>query len=224
MVLLEADLVEDGGAFSEPMAKLLRVLRWPSVGGGEADPRQRTMASGEQLRCGGGCDVGAAPVRRTTAWLKWLGYGARRRHGGSSASASTAKSLRALRLRWTTASGYRLRRGGGGRRWIGCDGVADGGGWGFAAGGEGVLAPMEYEWGIGGGELGGNHVFGTRLFEIWGKLQTLPPSKISDMLRVGDRTVISRVPNIGRERFRPSRWVFRRPRCMNVFRRRLSGV
>ena len=28
--------------------------------------------------------------------------------------------------------------------------VEDGGGWGFAAGGEGVLAPMEYEWGNGG--------------------------------------------------------------------------
>ena len=30
------------------------------------------------------------------------------------------------------------------------DGVADGGGWG----GEGVLAPMEYEWGNGGREEG----------------------------------------------------------------------
>ena len=49
--------------------------------------------------------------------------------------------------------------------------------------------------------------FGTRLFEIWGKLQTLPPSKISDILRVGGRTVISGVPNGGRDRFRPSAWV-----------------
>ena len=40
--------------------------------------------------------------------------------------------------------------------------------------------------------------FETRLFEIWGKLQTLPPSKISDILRVGGRTVISGVPNVGR--------------------------
>ena len=39
--------------------------------------------------------------------------------------------------------------------------------------------------------------FETRLFEIWGKLQTLPPSKISDILRVGGRTVISGVPNVG---------------------------
>ena len=30
----------------------------------------------------------------------------------------------------------------------GWDGVADGGHRGFAAGGEVVLAPMEYEWGI----------------------------------------------------------------------------
>ena len=46
-----------------------------------------------------------------------------------------------------TTSGYRFRRDGGGRRWIGRYGVEDGGGWGFAAGGEGVLAPTEYEWG-----------------------------------------------------------------------------
>ena len=46
--------------------------------------------------------------------------------------------------------GYRLRRDGGGRRWIGRYGVEDGGGWGFAAGGEDVLAPMEYEWENGG--------------------------------------------------------------------------
>ena len=39
--------------------------------------------------------------------------------------------------------------------------------------------------------------FETHLFEIWGKLQTLPPSKISDILRVGVRTVISGVPNVG---------------------------
>ena len=39
--------------------------------------------------------------------------------------------------------------------------------------------------------------FGTRLFEIWGKLQTLPASKISDILWVGGRTVISGVPNVG---------------------------
>ena len=40
--------------------------------------------------------------------------------------------------------------------------------------------------------------FETRLFEIWGKLQTLPLSKISDILRVGGRTVTSGVPNVGR--------------------------
>ena len=37
--------------------------------------------------------------------------------------------------------------------------AADGGGWG----GEGVLAPTEYEWGKGGREEGGNHVFRVRL-------------------------------------------------------------
>ena len=38
----------------------------------------------------------------------------------------------------------------------GWDGVADGGRRGFAAGGEVVLAPTEYEWGI--RRVGGNHV------------------------------------------------------------------
>ena len=36
------EVVEDGGDLDEPMAKLLRVVRWPSVGGGEPDPRRRT--------------------------------------------------------------------------------------------------------------------------------------------------------------------------------------
>jgi len=48
------------------------------------------------------------------------------------------------------------------------DGVADGGGWG----GEGVLAPTEYEWGNGGREEGGNHVFRARLSQMRGTLQT----------------------------------------------------
>ena len=48
------------------------------------------------------------------------------------------------------------------------DGVADGGGWG----GEGVLAPTEYEWGNGGREEGGNHVFRARLSQMRGNLQT----------------------------------------------------
>ena len=41
--------------------------------------------------------------------------------------------------------------------------------------------------------------FETRLFDIWGKLQTFPPSKISDILRVGGRIVILGVPNGGRD-------------------------
>ena len=63
-----------------------------------------------------------------------------------------------MRLHWTTMSGYRLRRDGGGRQWIGRYGVEDGGGWGFAAGGEGVFAPTEYEWGNGRGGLRVNNV------------------------------------------------------------------
>ena len=123
----------------------------------------RLSVAGKQIRGGerwhsgnnsgavDGCDSGVAVVRRRTTWSEWFWYGAhRRRHrGGSSASASAAKSLRVLRLqlRWTTTSGYQLRRDGGGRRWIGCYGVEDGGGWGFAAGGEGVFAPTVYERG-----------------------------------------------------------------------------
>ena len=42
------------------------------------------------------------------------------------------------------------------------DGVADGGGWH----GDGVLARIAYEW-KNGGRGTGNHVFGTRLSEIW---------------------------------------------------------
>ena len=58
----------------------------------------------------------------------------------------------------------------------GWNGVADGGRRGFAAGGEVVLAPTEYEWGI--GRLGGTMFrSGTRLFEIWGKYKLCPPLK-----------------------------------------------
>ena len=137
--------------------------------GGRLSAAGKQIRGGERRRSGNssgavdGCDSGAAAVRRRTAWSEWFWYGARRRRrrGGSSTPASAANSLRALRLRsrWTTTSGCRLRRDGGGRRWIGRYGVEDGGGWGFAAGGEGVLAPMEYEWGNGGGgELRGNNV------------------------------------------------------------------
>ncbi len=47
-------------------------------------------------------------------------------------------------------------------------GVVDGGGWG----GEGVLAPTDYEWGNVGRDEGGNHVFRARLSQMRGNLQT----------------------------------------------------
>ena len=53
VVRRKPEVVEDGAALDEPMAKLLSVVRWSSVGGGEADPRRRTTALREQLRCGG---------------------------------------------------------------------------------------------------------------------------------------------------------------------------
>ena len=42
VVRRKPEVVEDGAALDEPMAKLLSVVRWPSVGGGEADLRRRT--------------------------------------------------------------------------------------------------------------------------------------------------------------------------------------
>ena len=44
VVRRKPEVVEDGAALDEPMGKLLSVVRWPSVGGGEADPRRRTTA------------------------------------------------------------------------------------------------------------------------------------------------------------------------------------
>ena len=44
VVRRKPEVVEDGAALDEPMAKLLSVVRWPFVGGGEADPRRRTTA------------------------------------------------------------------------------------------------------------------------------------------------------------------------------------
>ena len=49
----ETNVLESAG-LDEPMAKLLTVLLWPYVGGGEADPRRRRTAWQEELRCGGG--------------------------------------------------------------------------------------------------------------------------------------------------------------------------
>ena len=44
VVRRKPEVVEDGAALDEPMDKLLSVVRWPSVGGGEADPRRRMTA------------------------------------------------------------------------------------------------------------------------------------------------------------------------------------
>ena len=70
----ETDVLE-GAGLDEPMAKLLTVLPWPYVGGGEADPRRRGRRSRNNSGAVEGGEVGAATVRRRTAWLNWLGYG-----------------------------------------------------------------------------------------------------------------------------------------------------
>ena len=64
--------MEDGAALDEPMAKLLSVVRWLSVGGREPDPRRRTTASGNSPGAVDGCDSGVAAVRRRTVWSKWF--------------------------------------------------------------------------------------------------------------------------------------------------------
>ena len=80
------------------------------------------------------------------------------------------------------------------------DVVEDGGdGWG---GGRrlvwewGVLARTVYEW-ENGGRRTGNHVFGTRLSEIWESSNLSLVSNL-DVSSVGYRTVISHLPNICR--------------------------
>ena len=40
----ETDVLEEGAGLDEPMAKLLTVLPWLYVGGGEGDPRRRRTA------------------------------------------------------------------------------------------------------------------------------------------------------------------------------------
>ena len=69
------------------------------------------------------------------------------------------------------------------------DGVADGG-WC----GDGVLARTVYEWENGGRGMG-NHVSGTRLSEIWESYELIPVLNL-DVSSVGDRTIISHLPNI----------------------------
>ena len=75
--------VVDGGALEEPMAKLLSVVRWPSIGGGELYLRRRMTVLREQLRCGGRSRqwsgsseaqdgvVGVVLVQRMSASVSW---------------------------------------------------------------------------------------------------------------------------------------------------------
>ena len=83
--------------------------------------------------------VGAAPARWTTAGMK--------REDGMQGSRSEAVDEIGQSL--LMADGVGVSAPTWWRR-TAVDGVADGGGWG----GEGVLAPMEYEWGNGGREEG----------------------------------------------------------------------
>ena len=61
-----------------------------------------------------GGEVGAAAVRRRTAWLNWLGYG----RLGLGFTSRPGGAL-GLGLGWRTTRGYGLRRDGGGRRLMG---------------------------------------------------------------------------------------------------------
>ena len=84
--------------------------------------------------------VGAAPARWTTAGMK--------REDGMQGSRSEAADERGRSL--VMDDGVGVSAPAWWRRTT-VDGMADGGGWG----GEGVLAPTEYEWGNGGREEGG---------------------------------------------------------------------
>ena len=101
--------------------------------------------------------VGAAPTRWTTAGMK--------REDGMQGSRSEAVDERGRSL--VMDGGVRVSAPAWWRR-TAVDGVADGGGWG----GEGVLVPTEYEWGNGGREEGGNHVFRAHLSQMRGNLQS----------------------------------------------------
>ena len=101
--------------------------------------------------------VGAAPARWTTAGMK--------REDGMQGFRSEAVDERGRSL--VMDGGVGVSAAAWWRR-MAVDGVADRGGWG----GEGVLAPTEYERGNGGGEEGGNHVFRARLSQMQGNLQT----------------------------------------------------
>ena len=63
------DVLESRGSLDKPMAKLLTVLPWPYIGGGEkirgGEGRRSRNSSGAVE----GGEVGAAAVRRRTAWL-----------------------------------------------------------------------------------------------------------------------------------------------------------
>src|SRR3990170_5279725 len=87
------------------------------------------------------------------------------------------------------------------------DGVADGG----DCGGEGVLAPTEYEWGNVGREEGGTMSLGRACLkceEIYKLSPRLNFPTSQQYWSVGDRMVISHIPNICRQRFRPRRVCF----------------
>ena len=101
--------------------------------------------------------VGATPARWTTAGMK--------REDGMQGSQSEGVDERGRSLVMDDGVGVSAPTWW--RRTV-VDGVADGRGWG----GESVLALMEYEWGNGGREEGGNHVFRTRLSQMQGNLQT----------------------------------------------------
>ena len=95
--------------------------------------------------------VGAAPARWTTAGMK--------REDGMQGSRSEGVDERGRSL--VMDGGVRVSAPAWWRR-TAVDEVADGGGWG----GEAVLVLTEYEWGNGGREEGGNHVFRARLSQM----------------------------------------------------------
>ena len=89
------------------------------------------------------------------------------------------------------------------------DGVADEGGWC----GDGVLARTVYEW-ENGGRGTGNHVFGTRLSEIWESYELSPRLKFGHLVGWGYDGNLASCQYLPRAISGEER-VFWRPWCMN---------
>ena len=148
-----------------------------AVGGVEADLQQSTGASGDKSHCGGREGRVSGPTKRTTAPMK--------REDAMQGSWSVAVDEKRPSLAVDDAV---LVGAPAWWRTVAMDVVEDGGdGWGGGrrlVWGWGVLARTVYEW-ENGGRGTGNHVFGTRLSEIWESYELSPRLKFGHLVGWG---------------------------------------